>query len=70
LVARLSELGFECSSGSACTTGSLEPSHVLLACGFGSETALSSLRITLGQRTTKSDLEGFVAALKSAILTT
>lgn len=65
LVARLSELGFECSSGSACATGNLEPSHVLLACGLDNETALGSLRITLGKGTTKRGLERFVKVLRA-----
>lgn len=68
LVMRLSRAGFECSSGSACATGGLEPSHVLLACGFPRDIALGSLRITLGRGTTKDDLERFVRVLKSVIL--
>ncbi len=64
LVLRLAERGFACSSGSACTTGSLEPSHVLLACGLDRRTALGSLRLSLGQGTNKRDLESFCRVLQ------
>ncbi len=48
------------SSGSACTTGSLEPSHVLLAMGIPAEHAHGSLRITLGRSTTQEDIDHFI----------
>jgi cysteine desulfurase len=48
------------SSGSACTTGSLEPSHVLLALGIPAEHAHGSLRITLGRSTTEEDMDHFI----------
>lgn len=48
------------SSGSACTTGSLEPSHVLLALGIPPEEAHGSLRITLGRSTTAEDIDHFI----------
>jgi cysteine desulfurase len=48
------------SSGSACTTGSLEPSHVLLALGIPAEQAHGSLRITLGRSTTQEDIDHFI----------
>jgi len=48
------------SSGSACTTGSLEPSHVLLAMGIPAENAHGSLRITLGRSTTQEDVDHFI----------
>lgn len=48
------------SSGSACTTGSLEPSHVLLALGIPAEQAHGSLRITLGRGTTAEDIDHFI----------
>jgi cysteine desulfurase len=47
------------SSGSACTTGSLEPSHVLLALGIPAEHAHGSLRVTLGRGTTTEDIDFF-----------
>ena len=48
------------SSGSACTTGSLEPSHVLLALGIPAEDAHGSLRATLGRSTTAEDVDHFI----------
>ena len=48
------------SSGSACTTGSLEPSHVLLAMGIPAENAHGSLRVTLGRSTTDGDIDYFL----------
>ncbi len=53
----LDHFGFECSSGSACTSGSLDPSHVLLAIGLPHEIAHGSLRVTLGRSTRTEDLE-------------
>lgn len=48
------------SSGSACTTGSLDPSHVLLAMGIPAEQAHGSLRMTLGRSTTAEDIDKFL----------
>ena len=48
------------SSGSACTTGSLEPSHVLLGLGIPQELAHGSLRVTLGRSTTAADIDHFI----------
>ncbi|MDP6756550.1 MAG: cysteine desulfurase, partial [Patescibacteria group bacterium] len=64
---RLSERGFEISSGSACATGDLVPSHVLLACGIDKNTAKGSLRVTLGKSTTKRDLEKFAQVLAEEV---
>jgi cysteine desulfurase len=49
--------GVAASTGSACTTGSTEPSHVLTALGFPDDEARGSLRITLGRTTTDADIE-------------
>lgn len=49
--------GIAASSGSACTSGSLEPSHVLLALGIPPEVAHGSLRFSLGRENTKEDIE-------------
>lgn len=49
--------GYECSSGSACTSGSLDPSHVLLAIGLPHEIAHGSLRVSLGRTTRAEDLD-------------
>ena len=55
------------SSGSACTSASLEPSHVLRALGRSDELAHSSLRITLGRYTTAQDIDFAVALLKDKV---
>ena len=57
LVVALDLAGIAVSSGAACTTGSLEPSHVLLAIGLDRELAQGSLRITLGRATTDADVD-------------
>lgn len=63
LILMLSLKGISVSSGSACTSGSLDPSHVLLSIGLDHETAHGSLRITLGEETTKEDLDVFIYEL-------
>lgn len=55
------------SSGSACTSGSLDPSHVLLAIGLPHEIAHGSLRLTLSQETTMEDIDFTVDTLKAII---
>lgn len=57
LLLRLDALGIGASSGSACTSGSLEPSHVLLAIGLPHEIAHGSLRLTLGKDTSEEDID-------------
>ncbi len=59
--------GICASSGSACTSGSLEPSHVLLALGIPAETAHGSLRLSLGKHNTAEDIEKLVTELASAV---
>jgi cysteine desulfurase len=49
--------GVAASSGSACTAGSLEPSHVLLAMGVAQDLAASTLRFSVGPETTEDDIE-------------
>lgn len=63
LVILLDQAGFACSSGSACKTGNPKPSEVLKAIGLADEWALGSLRITLGNSTTKENLESFITTL-------
>ena len=63
LVVSLDLEGFSVSSGSACTSGDTEPSHVLLALGLPRELAQGSLRVTLGRDTTAADVDAFLAAL-------
>lgn len=57
LLLNLDMKGIAASSGSACTSGSLDPSHVLLALGLTHETAHGSLRITLGKMNTEEDID-------------
>lgn len=57
LLLRLDMVGIEASSGSACTSGSLDPSHVILSLGVPYEIAHGSLRFTLGKNTTKKDID-------------
>jgi cysteine desulfurase len=67
LVAALDLEGIEASTGSACTTGSVDPSHVLLAMGIGVELAHGSLRLTLGRETTVADVDRTVEVVASCI---
>ncbi|MDR1885063.1 MAG: cysteine desulfurase NifS [Synergistaceae bacterium] len=57
MLLRLDYAGIGASSGSACTSGSLDPSHVLLAMGLDHATAHGSLRLTLGKDTTEEDVD-------------
>ncbi|MDG0868946.1 cysteine desulfurase family protein [Candidatus Lucifugimonas marina] len=59
--------GIAASSGSACSSASLEPSHVLLAMGVSPELAVGSVRISLGRETTEADIEEVIGALKSVL---
>jgi cysteine desulfurase len=63
----LDQVGICGSSGSACTSGSLDPSHVLLAIGLKHETAHGSLRLTLSSETTKEELDFVVDRLSGII---
>ncbi len=63
----LDMLGIACSTGSACTSSSLEPSHVLLAIGLDHETAHGSLRITLGRWTKESDIDYLLEKLPAVV---
>jgi len=60
-------LGIAASTGSACTSGSVDPSHVLLAMGYPPEKAHGSLRLTLGKENTEEEIETFLAALPPII---
>ena len=67
LLIMLDMKGICASSGSACTSGSLDPSHVLLAIGLPHEIAHGSLRMTLGEETTREDLDYTVDTLKEIV---
>ena len=59
--------GIAASSGSACTSGSLEPSHVMMAIGLSHEVAHGSLRLTLGRETKKEDIDYVLKVLPPII---
>ena len=63
----LDQKGICASSGSACTSGSLDPSHVLLAIGLPHEIAHGSLRLTLSAETTKEDMDYVIDNIKVTI---
>lgn len=67
LLILLDQKGICASSGSACTSGSLDPSHVLLAIGLPHETAHGSLRLTLSGETTKEEIDVTVEELKKTV---
>lgn len=67
LLILLDQKGIAASSGSACTSGSLDPSHVLLAIGLPHEIAHGSLRLTLSDETTKEELDYVVDELKKIV---
>jgi cysteine desulfurase len=67
LVAALDLEGIEVSTGSACTTGSAEPSHVLLAMGIDPELAHGSLRLTAGRGTTVDEVDRTVDATRAVV---
>ena len=67
LLILLEQHGICGSSGSACTSGSLDPSHVLLAIGLPHEIAHGSLRLTLSEETTREEIDTTVDALKEIV---
>ena len=67
MLIKLDFKGICASSGSACTSGSLDPSHVLLAIGLPHEIAHGSLRMTLGADTTKEEIDYTVDCLKEIV---
>ena len=67
LLLMLDDRGICASSGSACTSGSLEPSHVLLAIGRPHEVAHGSLRLSLGEDTSDADVEEMITAVREVV---
>ena len=67
LLVLLDGAGVCASAGSACTSGAMEPSHVLTAMGVPRERALGSLRLTLGTTTTGADVDAALAAVPHAV---
>jgi cysteine desulfurase len=64
LVLNMDLEGIACSSGSACTAGAIEPSHVLKALGLPHERAAGALRLSLGYRTTEAEIDTAADALE------
>ena len=56
-----------CSSGSACTSASLEPSYVLKNLGIGDELAHSSLRLSIGRWTTEAEIDYAIQAIEKSV---
>jgi cysteine desulfurase len=67
LVIALDLKGLAASSGAACSSGAIEPSHVLLAMGLKHERARSSVRISLGKQTTNEDIEFAIKVLPETV---
>lgn len=67
LLSLLSNEGICCSSGSACSAGSLEPSHVLLALGLSHETAQSALRFSLCEYNTMDEVQTIITKVTEAV---
>lgn len=68
LLLKLDEVGICASTGSACSSGSNSPSHVLLAIGVPKELAYGSLRITIGEENTKEEIDFLVRNLERIIM--
>ena len=67
LLLLLDDKGVCASSGSACTSGSLDPSHVLLAIGRPHEIAHGSLRLTISEETTEEEIEYLIEAVRDVV---
>ncbi len=63
----LNKQGIEVGTGSACSSGSVHPSHVLIAMGKSEKEAFQSLRITFGEKTKKNELRYFITQLRSIL---
>ncbi len=69
LILRLDNAGICGSTGSACSTGSLDPSHVLMAIGLPHEIAHGSLRLTLGEQNTEEDVDYLIEKVTEVVAT-
>ncbi|MFZ0431293.1 MAG: aminotransferase class V-fold PLP-dependent enzyme, partial [Candidatus Acidiferrales bacterium] len=67
LVIALDLQGIACSTGAACSSGAVEPSHVLLALGLSADEARSSLRFSLGRNTTAEEIDYAVSVIPGAV---
>jgi cysteine desulfurase len=68
LLVLLDEAGVCASAGSACASGAIEPSPILMAMGVTKEDALSSLRLTLGAGTTQDEVDWAAQAVTASVL--
>lgn len=59
--------GYAVSTGAACSSGTVEPSHVLMAMGLDDDEVKGSIRVSLGKYTTGSEIEGFISVLRSVV---
>lgn len=64
----LDQEGIAVSTGSACSSGSLEPSYVLLALGLSAEQAHGSIRLTLGWQTTEQEIDKVLEILPKVVV--
>lgn len=67
LVIALDLMGIECSTGAACSSGAIEPSHVLTAIGLSMDEARSSVRFSLGRRTTAEEIDAAVNIIPEVV---
>lgn len=67
LVIALDLQGIACSTGAACSSGAIEPSHVLLAIGLRADDARSSLRFSLGRHTTREEIDYAASVIPAAV---
>jgi cysteine desulfurase len=67
IVIALDLRGYAVSSGSACSSGAVEPSHVLIAMGLEPEEARSSVRFSLGPENTESEVDGLIEAVEASV---
>jgi cysteine desulfurase len=67
LVIALDLQGIACSTGAACSSGAIEPSHVLLAIGLSDDEARSSVRFSLGRNTTREEIDRAIAVIPGVV---
>ena len=67
IVIALDLRGYAVSSGSACSSGAVEPSHVLLAMGLTPEEARSSVRFSLGPENNEKEVDGLIEAVEASV---
>ena len=67
MVIALDLKGIACSTGAACSSGAVEPSHVLTAIGLPAEDARASLRFSLGRHTTEADINFALEVVPAAV---